>query len=96
MVNLTQSTVSGSNWEELWNCCWRLQEYGGLIGLLNAQQQSILNRKPESLVEINQSVQTQMEGAEFYKNVSRICISFGSKFRQIGAINLNRVVASHA
>ena len=29
---------------------------GGLIGLLNAQQQSILNRRSESLMELNQSV----------------------------------------
>jgi len=41
-----------------------LQEYGGLIGLLNAQQQSILNRRSDSLLEINQSVQTQMEASQ--------------------------------
>ena len=41
-----------------------MQEYGGLIGLLNAQQQSILNRRPESLLELNQSVQTQMEASQ--------------------------------
>ena len=41
-----------------------LQEYGGLIGLLNAQQQSILNRRPDSLLEINQSVQTQLEASQ--------------------------------
>ena len=65
MVNLTQSTISGANWEELLEMLrTELQEYGGLIGLLNVQQQSILNRKPESLLEINQSVQTQMEASQ--------------------------------
>ena len=34
------------------------------MGLLNAQQQSIVNRRPESLLEINQSVQTQMEASQ--------------------------------
>ena len=41
-----------------------------LIGLLNAQQQSILNRRSESLMELNQSVQTQMEASQILlKNV---------------------------
>ena len=34
------------------------------MGLLNAQQQSILDRRTESLMEINQSVQTQMEASQ--------------------------------
>jgi flagellar biosynthesis/type III secretory pathway chaperone len=41
-----------------------LQEYGGLVGLLNTQQQNILDRRSESLMEINQSVQTQMEASQ--------------------------------
>ena len=83
MVNLTQSTVSGANWEELLELLrTELQEYGGLIGLLNAQQQSILNRKPESLVEINQSVQTQMEASQILQKrrqgfVSHLARNFG-------------------
>jgi len=82
VVNLTQSTISGSNLEELLELLrTELQEYGGLIGLLNAQQQSILNRKPDSLVEINQSVQTQMEASQILqKKASRICIPLGSEF----------------
>ena len=83
MVNLTQSTISGSNWEELLELLrTELQEYGGLIGLLNAQQQSILNRKPESLGEINQSVQTQMEASQILQKrrqgfVSNLARNFG-------------------
>ena len=63
MVNLTQQKVSGLQftWEDLLDILRdELQEYGGLIGLLNAQQQSILNRRPDSLLEINQTVQTQI------------------------------------
>ena len=44
MVNLSQSTSSSPsfNWEDLLDLLRdELQEYGGLIGLLNAQQQSI-------------------------------------------------------
>ena len=66
MVNLTQQKVSGLpfTWEDLLDILRdELQEYGGLIGLLNAQQQSILNRRPDSLLEINQTVQTQMEAS---------------------------------
>ena len=83
MVNLSQSTISGSNWEELLELLrTELQEYGGLIGLLNAQQQSILNRRPESLVEINQSVQTQMEASQILQKrrqgfVSHLARNFG-------------------
>ena len=83
MVNLTKSTVCGANWEELLELLrTELQEYGGLIGLLNAQQQSILNRKPESLVEINQSVQTQMEASQILQKrrqgfVSHLARNYG-------------------
>ena len=65
MVNLTQSVTAGNHWEELLDLLRNeLQEYGGLIGLLNAQQQSILSRQSDSLLEINQSVQTQMEASQ--------------------------------
>ena len=83
MVNLTQSTISGSNWEELLELLrTELQEYGGLIGLLNAQQQSILSRKSDSLLEINQSVQTQMEASQILQKrrqgfVSHLARNFG-------------------
>ena len=67
MVNLTSQKISGVSftWEELLEILRdELQEYGGLIGLLNAQQQSILNRRSESLMELNKSVQTQMEASQ--------------------------------
>ena len=83
MVNLTQSTISAANWEELLELLrTELQEYGGLIGLLNAQQQSILDRKSDSLVEINLSVQTQMEASQILQKrrqgfVSHLARNFG-------------------
>ncbi len=71
------------NWEELLVLLRdELQEYGGLVGLLSAQQQSILNRRPESLLEINQSVQTQMEASQMLQRrrqgfVSSLASSYG-------------------
>ena len=52
--------IDGQNpsfsWEDLLGLLRdELQEYGSLIGLLSAQQQSILERRPENLLEINQS-----------------------------------------
>ena len=71
------------NWEELLVMLRdELQEYGGLVGLLSAQQQSILNRRPDSLLEINQSVQTQMEASQMLQRrrqgfVSSLASSYG-------------------
>ena len=71
-----------SNWEELLDLLRdESQEYGGLIGLLNAQQQSIC-RKPDSLLEINQSVQAQMEASQILQKrrqgyVSHLATRFG-------------------
>lgn len=82
MVNLTQA-VDRNNWEELLDLLRNeLQEYGGLIGLLNAQQQSILSRQSDSLLEINQSVQTQMEASQILQKrrqgyVSHLARNFG-------------------
>ncbi len=68
MVNLTQPTESVSAdfaWEDLLHLLRdELQEYGGLMGLLSAQQESILNREPETLLELNQSVRSQMETSQ--------------------------------
>lgn len=67
MVNLVQkkNVAPGFNWEELLNLLRdELQEYGGLVGLLNAQQQSILDRNSGNLLEINQTIQTQMEASQ--------------------------------
>ena len=83
MVNLTEPIATVSNWEELLDLLRNeLQEYGGLIGLLNAQQQSILSRQSDSLLEINQSVQTQMEASQILQKrrqgyVSSLASSFG-------------------
>ena len=67
MVQLAQKPHSNLSftWEDLLTLLRdELQEYGGLVGLLSAQQQSILDRRTESLMEINQSVQTQMEASQ--------------------------------
>lgn len=53
------------SWEDLLGLLRdELQEYGGLLGLLDAQQQNILNRRPDGILEINQSVQNQMEASQ--------------------------------
>jgi flagellar biosynthesis/type III secretory pathway chaperone len=85
MVQFSQNVPStlSFEWEDLLTLLRdELQEYGGLIGLLNAQQQSILNRRPESLLEINQSVQTQMEASQILHRkrtgfVSNLAETFG-------------------
>ena len=83
MVNLTQTVSTSNNWEDLLELLRsELQEYGGLIGLLNAQQQTILNRQSDSLLEINQSVQAQMEASQILQKrrqgyVSNLALNFG-------------------
>jgi flagellar biosynthesis/type III secretory pathway chaperone len=67
MVKLADkpSTNLSFTWQDLISLLRdELQEYGGLVGLLSAQQQSILNRQPDSLFQLNQSVQTQMEASQ--------------------------------
>ena len=66
-------------WEDLLGLLRdELQEYGSLLGLLSAQQQSILERRPESLLEINQTVQTQMEASQILqKKKARFCFQSG-------------------
>ena len=71
-------------WEDLLGLLRdELQEYGSLLGLLSAQQQSILERRPESLLEINQTVQTQMEASQILQKrrqgfVSSLANSLGA------------------
>lgn len=85
MVQIAQvpNLQASFNWEDLLGLLRdELQEYGGLVGLLSAQQQSILNRRPESLLEINQSVQTQMEASQMLQRrrqgfVSSLASSYG-------------------
>jgi flagellar biosynthesis/type III secretory pathway chaperone len=67
MVQLSQLSKPNNSftWEDLLSLLRdELQEYGGLVGLLNAQQQSILNRNPQSLLEVNRSVQNQIEASK--------------------------------
>ena len=89
MVNLSHSSINLAHfdWEELLNMLRdELQEYGGLIGLLSAQQQSILNRREESLLQLNQSVQTQMQASQVLQKrrqnmVSMLALSYGEPER---------------
>ena len=67
MVNLTEPTEIDVDfsWEDLLHLLRdELREYGGLMGLLSNQQESILNREPENLLEINKSVQSQMAASQ--------------------------------
>ena len=90
MVQVAQIPNVGPSfeWEDLLGLLRdELQEYGGLVGLLNAQQQSILSRRPNSLLEINQSVQTQMEASQMLQRrrqgfVSSLASSYGSRTNQ--------------
>ncbi len=78
MVQIAQvpNLQASFNWEDLLGLLRdELQEYGGLVGLLGAQQQSILNRRPESLLEINQSVQTQMEASQMLQRRRQVFVS---------------------
>ena len=85
MVQLAQKPNSSLSftWEDLLSLLRdELQEYGSLVGLLNAQQQSILDRRTESLMEINQSVQTQMEASQILQKrrqgfVNHLARNFG-------------------
>ena len=66
MVNLTEPSEIDIDfsWEDLLHLLRdELGEYGGLVGLLSDQQETILNREPENLLEINKSVRTQMEAS---------------------------------
>ena len=67
MVNLTEpnEVEVDFSWEDLLNLLRdELGEYGGLMGLLSNQQESILNREPENLLEINKSVRSQMMASQ--------------------------------
>ena len=74
MVNLSlKPNIDLSfTWEDLLSLLRdELQEYGGLVGLLSAQQQSILNRQPDNLLQLNQSVQTQMESSQIHRTEAK-------------------------
>jgi len=67
MVTIKPLTDSSPpfKWEELLDLLRNeLQEYGGLVGLLKDQQDKILSRDPDALLEINQSVREQMEASQ--------------------------------
>ena len=77
MVQLAQKPNSSLSftWEDLLSLLRdELQEYGSLVGLRNAQQQSILDRRRLKVpMEINQSVQTQMEASHLLQKEGRFC-----------------------
>ena len=85
MVNLTEDReiAADFSWEDLLHLLREeLREYGGLMGLLSNQQESILNREPENLLEINKSVRMQMETSQVLLNrregyVSSLASGFG-------------------
>ena len=97
MVSITSQKVSGLHftWEELLQLLRdELQEYGGLIGLLNAQQQSILNRRSESLMELNQSVLTQMEASQILmKKRQGFVLSLAESFGEPNSSSLSEIVS---
>ena len=96
MVQFTgsQNTSLCFDWEDLLELLRdELQEYGGLIGLLNAQQQSILNRRPESLLEINQSVQTQLEASQIlHRKRSGFVSNLAENYGQPNSSTLSELV----
>ena len=96
MVQFSQQTAANLpfSWEDLLTLLRdELQEYGGLIGLLSAQQQSILNRRPDSLMELNQSVQTQMEASQIlHKRRQGFVSSLAQKFGESEGSSLSEIV----
>ncbi len=73
MVNLTQTVSTSNNWEDLLELLRNeLQEYGGLIGLLNAQQQTILNRKPIVFWRLTSPYKLRWKRAKSYKSVAKV------------------------
>ena len=96
MVNVSQQVAPNLSfsWEDLLTLLRdELQEYGGLIGLLSAQQQSILNRRPDSLMELNQSVQTQMEASQIlHKRRQGFVTSLAERFGESKDSTLSEIV----
>lgn len=96
MVTLASKADSSSTftWEDLLTLLRdELQEYGGLVGLLSAQQQSILNRQPDSLLQLNQSVQTQMEASQIlHKRRQGFVSSLASTYGESNQASLSELV----
>ena len=82
------------SWEDLLTLLRdELQEYGGLIGLLSAQQQSILNRRADSLMELNQAVQTQMEASQIlHKRRQGYVTSLAERFGEDKSSRLSEII----
>ena len=56
------NTLESYPWETLLEVLRsELQEYGGLVGLLIEQQKKILSHDPDELMDLNKSVESQME-----------------------------------
>ena len=85
MVTINPPTDSPPTfqWEELLQLLRdELQEYGGLVGLLNDQQDRILSRDPDALMHVNQSVRDQMEANQLLLSkrqgfVSELATNYG-------------------
>ena len=96
MVTLASKADSSFTftWEDLLTLLRdELQEYGGLVGLLSAQQQSILNRQPDSLLQLNQSVQTQMEASQIlHKRRQGFVSSLASTYGESNQASLSELV----
>ena len=96
MVQLAQKANPNLTftWEDLLSLLRdELQEYGGLVGLLNAQQQNILNRQPENLLQLNQSVQTQMEASQIlHKRRQGFVSTLASTYGESSKASLSELV----
>lgn len=96
MVQLVQKANPNLTftWEDLLSLLRdELQEYGGLVGLLNAQQQNILNRQPENLLQLNQSVQTQMEASQIlHKRRQGFVSTLASTYGESSKASLSELV----
>ena len=97
MVKLADkaNTNLSFTWEDLLSLLRdELQEYGGLVGVLSAQQQSILNRQPDSLLQLNQSVQTQMEASQIlHKRRQGFVSSLATTYGESNKASLSELIS---
>ncbi len=61
MLNLEESAVIPNRHEQIIDALRaELQEYGGLLNLFDQQQNAILNRKPDQIADVEQTVEAQL------------------------------------